>query len=306
MSGAYDGAISKEAAITVFAPSRRRNQAVPMIRSTNAVYQPEDSPFQTIQVDVTHRCNMRCKNCYIPNRDIPDLNAKWIYSILARLPHRTRIRLVGAEPTVRADLPEIISEVRRLGHIPIVMTNGLKLVRRDYVRRLKEAGCRTVYLSMNGGLDDDVYEGIDNMRCASQKLAALDNLCEERFYISLGMILVRGVNEFALGPFYEAIRSRRQVYELHLRSVGAQGEYMKEAPYTLPELRAVFERQTGVSLEGRPIRESGASYVDVMIGRLKLQLTQWPDLGSTRRGRLSPDGTIQPAMEHGMANAGGY
>lgn len=306
MSAADGVTLDGEATVSAFALSRRRRQVIPIIRSTSVVYRPEENPFQTIQVDVTHRCNMRCKNCYIPNRDIPDLDAQWIYGILARLPNRTRIRLVGAEPTVRTDLPEIISMVRKLGHIPIVMTNGLKLARRDYVQRLKRAGCRTVYLSMNGGLDDDAYEAIDSMRCVSQKLAALDNLCEEKFYISLGMILVRGLNEPGLRPFYEAIAPRRQVYELHLRSIGAQGNYMKSEPYTLPELRAVFEQQTRVSLEGLQVRESGSSYIDVMVGRLKLQLTQWPDLGSTRRGRLSPDGTIQPAMEHGMVNAGGY
>lgn len=281
-------------------------QIIPIIRSTERVFLPEQNPFQTIQVDITHRCNMHCANCYIPNREIPDLDASWIYSILARLPRRTRIRLVGAEPTVRTDLPEIISEVRRLGHIPIVMTNGLKLARRSYVKLLKRAGCRTVYLSMNGGLDDDLYEAMDSLRCAKRKLAALDNLCDEKMYISLGMILARGVNERGLSAFYAHIKDRRQVYELHLRSVGAQGDFMKQEPYTLEDLRALFANATGISLAGLPIRESGSSYIDLMIGRLKLQLTQWPDLGSTRRGRLSPDGTIQPAMEHGMVNAGGY
>lgn len=34
---------------------------------------PEDSSFQTLFADITHRCNMSCKNCYIPIRDLPDL-----------------------------------------------------------------------------------------------------------------------------------------------------------------------------------------------------------------------------------------
>jgi hypothetical protein len=68
----------------------------------------------------------------------------------------------------------------------------------------------------------------------------------------------------------------------------------------------LFEQATGLMLTNLPVREQGESYVDIMVGRLKLQLTQWPDLGSRRRGRLSPDGTVQPSFEHIMANQGGY
>ena len=47
-------------------------------------------------------------------------------------------------------------------------------------------------------------------------------------------------------------------------------------------------------------------FFQVRVGGLKMQLTQWPDLGSTTRGRLAPDGTLQPAFEHVMANEGRY
>lgn len=36
--------------------------------------QPEENTFLNIVVDLTHKCNMECANCYIPNRDIPDLD----------------------------------------------------------------------------------------------------------------------------------------------------------------------------------------------------------------------------------------
>jgi len=34
---------------------------------------PQDNTFTNIVIDLTHRCNMECANCYIPNRNIPDL-----------------------------------------------------------------------------------------------------------------------------------------------------------------------------------------------------------------------------------------
>jgi MoaA/NifB/PqqE/SkfB family radical SAM enzyme len=41
-------------------------------------FSPEECPYETVIVDVTHRCNMACANCYIPNRDIPDLDAEHV------------------------------------------------------------------------------------------------------------------------------------------------------------------------------------------------------------------------------------
>lgn len=276
-------------------PLTTRSEGVP-------VYLPENNPYHTILIDVTHRCNMNCHNCYIPNRTIPDMDIDWLAAVLKRLPNRTRIRIVGAEPTLRKDLPEIIEWVRRTGHLPILMTNGLKLANRDYLKRLKASGLRSVYLSFNGGLDDNLYETIDGLRCAKRKLRALENACAENMYLSLGMILVRGVNESQFGEFYRRIAQHRQVYELHVRSIGAFGRYMKSVPFTMNEMIELCCNQLGI-LNRHHIEET--SY-EIKLGRLKLQFTEWPDLGSQTRGRLAPEGTIQPFFEHMAANEGGY
>ena len=48
------------------------------------VYTPEECPYETVVADITHRCNMACRNCYIPNRTIPDLDSAWLLSIMIR------------------------------------------------------------------------------------------------------------------------------------------------------------------------------------------------------------------------------
>ena len=119
--------------------------------------EPEDNTFNAIMVDLTHQCNMECANCYLPNREIPDMDKSRLFDLVSRLPRRTFIRLIGAEPTLREDLPHIISKIREMGHHVSLTTNGLKLHRMDYVQELKSAGLRLVLLSMNGGDDDEVY-----------------------------------------------------------------------------------------------------------------------------------------------------
>jgi uncharacterized radical SAM superfamily Fe-S cluster-containing enzyme len=269
-------------------------------------YAPEKSPFATVIVDVTHRCNMTCANCYVPNREIADLDAKWLSSIFARLPRGTYVRLSGGEPTLRHDLPELIRDVRRHGHHPLLLTNGLRLTDRAYVRELKRAGLQICYLSFSGGFDDDLYEAIDEMRCAERKRIAFENLRAEHIFTSIGMILVRGVNEHEVPAVWRAVRDARNVREFHLRAVGAMGRHMNTQPFTTGEMFALFcgaAEMDGASID----RASAANTLDEFaVGRIRVQLTEWPDLGSSVRGRLTPEGTIAPFMEHVIANEGGY
>jgi molybdenum cofactor biosynthesis enzyme MoaA len=267
-------------------------------------FRPEDSPFHTLFADITHRCNMACRNCYIPVRDLPDLPVEWLYDVLARLPRRTRIRLVGAEPTMREDLPEIIAQVRELGHLPVILSNGLKLGRASYVARLKDAGLGTAYLSMNGGLRDDLYAEIDELACADRKLLALDNLLAHRLHVTVGCIVVPGINDAHLGEFLPWLLAKG-VRDIHLRSVGQVGNYIENASLDLDALEHVLRASLPAGAESE-LQRAYLSSRDFRVGRATIQLTEWPELGSLERGRIAPDGWLEPMFESMAANAGRY
>jgi molybdenum cofactor biosynthesis enzyme MoaA len=249
---------------------------------------------------------MTCANCYVPNREIADLDGDWLISIFKRMPVGRYVRFVGGEPTLRNDLPRLIHEARVHGHHPVVVSNGLRFADRSYVRSLKDAGLRVAYLSFNGGFDDELYWVIDEMRCATKKRQAFENLRAEHLYTSIGMIVVRDVNEHEVKRVVDAVKSSRNVRELHLRSIGAMGRYMTSPPLTLDELLSVFADAAGVDPDSIDRRERTLSSHDFTFGRQRVQLTAWPDLGSETRGRLTPEGLIAPFMEHVIANDGGY
>ncbi|MCU1230021.1 MAG: hypothetical protein JWO97_2905 [Acidobacteria bacterium] len=275
-------------------------------KSVPRSFPPEESPYPTVMIDVTHRCNMTCANCYLPNRVIPDMDARWLSSIFARLPRGTFVRLTGGEATLRHDLCDIIRDARAHGHHPVLLTNGLKLADRAYVRALKDAGLQICYLSFSGGFDDDLYEAIDEMRCAERKRLAFENLRAEHVYTSIGVIVIRGVNEREVGNVWRAVREARNVREFHLRAVGAMGRYMETAPLTADEMFDVFCRGAAIDPSSIDRTDRSASADEFHIGRVHFQLTEWPDLGSSIRGRLTPEGLIAPFMEHVIANDGGY
>lgn len=277
-------------------------------QSTGHSYAPEENPFTTLFADVTHRCNMECPNCYIPNRDIPDMNAEWLYQVIERLPRRARIRLVGAEPTLRKDLPQIIRRVRELGHTPVVLSNGLSLAKRDYVRKLKQAGLRTVHLSMDGGLRDDLYEHITGMACAERKLRALDNLCVENFFVTIGIILIHDVNVPHIGEFLTHLHRYRNVREIHFRSIGAMGRHMDTAlSPDLTGMERLLNNALGIDIRtSEGFTQATPTSIDFRHRGVGYQLTQWPDLNNAHRGRITPEGRIEACFEHLIANEGGY
>ena len=144
---------------------------------------PEENTFVDIMVDITHKCNMTCKNCYIPNRDVPDMDLEKYRDFISRLKGRCMIRIVGAEPTMNPLCEEYIKIAFEYGHRCIVLTNGLRLAHKNYVDKLHTSGLRHIYLSLNGVNNDDWYVEIDEMRCATKKIAALRNIRDRKFIL---------------------------------------------------------------------------------------------------------------------------
>ncbi|MEM8689875.1 MAG: radical SAM protein [Pseudomonadota bacterium] len=275
-------------------------------------YPPHLHPFETVIVDVTHRCNMACANCYIPERHPPDMDIDQLMSCIRQFPRRTNIRVAGAEPTLRKDLPEIISRIRSFGHRVALMTNGLRLAQRSYVERLREAGLRHVYLSMNGAGNDAWYLAIDNLACANKKLQALENILAARIIVNTGTILKRGVNEAAVAEMIGLLkRHAPRTAVVKFRNVGALGRYDARAErqnLSMAEMLALVAREIGTDAEtleryravkGYDEENSRLFPLDLTsaAGRgLWCKVTNWQadalgrvDPGSRRRGRVTPD-----------------
>ena len=223
--------------------------------------EPSNNHFTDVMVDITHRCNMTCKNCYVPNREIPDMDADKLIEAISQFPSRTMIRILCAEPTVRKDLPELINRIRNAGHRATLLTNGLRLADHGYVRELKSAGLNHVYLSLNGVDNDDWYEAIDEMRCSKKKLQALENLAESKFIIDTGTIIVKGINDSAPSKMLDLYQRLGIKHALcRIKNVGKLGRSMFDddagehkltvnTNYTMDGLIKLIADQTDTSVE---------------------------------------------------------
>lgn len=105
---------------------------------------------KTYVVDVTAHCNMSCKYCYYKvDNTTKDRSAVSIFEE-AKLSGFTDICLMGAEPTTRDDLPELIRGLAfDFGFAVGLTTNGKKLRDVEYCRLLKESGLTYLNYSMH-------------------------------------------------------------------------------------------------------------------------------------------------------------
>ena len=289
--------------------------------------EPEKNTFYSIFVDITHRCNMECANCYVPNREIPDMDKEKFYEVLRRLPSKTEIRLIGGEPTVRTDLFEIIEKIKEYGHRSTMQTNGLMLARPGYARDLVNAGMRSIYISMNGADDNNVYEIMDGARCAERKLAAWRACVDAKMNVNIGCILQKGVNDHVPQRLFELAKEIGGHPIMRFRNVGQIGRYSieKEDNWTFDE---VVDRICGIcevdsawaktfnTVNGY-INESGSILFPLDESRrLKttwVKITDWSPVNSklpggnrNRRGRITQDFKIAPHWEHVVMNENGY
>lgn len=284
--------------------------------------------FPIIVADLTHRCNMTCANCYIPNRDIPDMDADRFMETIKAFPQRVELRLMGAEATMRKDLPELIGRIKKeTRHRAILLTNGLRLAHKNYVKELKDAGLQYVYVSMNGADNDDWYEAIDEMRCAKKKIRAMENLLEYKFTVDTGTIIQNPINLDAPGRLYNLLQSigyTRGV--MRFKNVGQIGRFSIEQEENLPmrELHNRVCEQLGVDpewawtqdlVDGSREKNSRFFSVDGSAHRGRgfwAKITNWnvensnPDPNSIRRGRITENFMVAPFFEHVATNEGGY
>ena len=289
--------------------------------------EPENNTFKTISIQTTYMCQLKCANCYLGdmlnNPRYPEVDIDRFEDTMKRLKGRCDIRFIGAEPTLNKHLPRLIKIARKNGHRPSLLTNGLTLRREPYVKKLKDAGLNMLGLSMNGGLDDEMYQIFDNGRYAKQKMQALENCFKYKLLPHINVI-VDPSNIKVLKPLLNyiiemAMKHNRRFSPvtfpvmLRLKSIGQMGNYMKTKTFSLSELADIAsdlfkvkkeDVMTGDIVNGYCETRSVLYKFDTPNGTLLGKLTDWtvdddgvPDSGSKRRAILTDNFKIAPFFE---------
>jgi radical SAM protein with 4Fe4S-binding SPASM domain len=109
------------------------------------------------EIAVTYRCQNKCLFCYAesPNRGdkVAEMSTAEVKKVIDRIfddAHCPTVSFTGGEPTLRADLPELIAYGKGKGMRVNLITNGLRCADAAYVQGLKAAGLDSAQVSLEG------------------------------------------------------------------------------------------------------------------------------------------------------------
>jgi len=211
-------------------------------------------------IEVTSRCNLHCPICFASANETeehePDFNMVGkIYETVLDTVGSCTVQLSGGEPTLRDDLPEIVSLGRKMGlsHI-LVNTNGIRLAKdKAYLQKLKESGTSAIYLQFDG-VTDKVYHSIRGVNLFDLKVQAIKNCAEVKMGVILVPTIVPRINDHELGEIFEFAKKWVPVVKaIHFQPVSYFGRYPKapkdEDRITIPDVIDALVSQSNGQLK---------------------------------------------------------
>ncbi len=218
-----------------------------------------------VLLNVTQRCNLSCRFCFAQadarqhpaneptleelKRDMDNIAEDCI----RRDGHCCTIILSGGEPTLRDDLPELMTYIKQRGAPYIQLnSNGIRLGEdEDYVRALAKAGLDYVFLQFDG-VDDTVYRTLRGRPLLETKIKCIELCGKYRIGVTLVPVVARGVNENQVGDIVRFGAARSPVVRgVHFQPVSYFGRFPTcpedDDRYTLDELIRDLTQQIGLS-----------------------------------------------------------
>lgn len=151
------------------------------------------APYR-MDLALTYRCNNNCSHCYNARpRNFAEISTDDWKRILDQLwqlgiPH---IVFTGGEPTLRADLPELIAHAEKNGQITGINTNGRRLNDQSFLDELLKAGLDHVQITLESH-DAEIHDGMVSAHGAwQQTVSGLKNALKSPLYVMTNTTLLQ-------------------------------------------------------------------------------------------------------------------
>ncbi len=179
-----------------------------------------------VRIALTNACNLRCIYCHHEGEEIngcntcgsqhQDMTKEEIAELLTVFADLgvTTIKLTGGEPTLRADILDIIRSIPP--HLESSLTtNGTLLAKctglHTMAQDLRDAGLTRVNISLDT-LRRDRYQHITGKDLLPEVLAGIDAaLAAGLVPVKLNMVLLKGINDDELENFLTFVRERKNL-----------------------------------------------------------------------------------------------
>jgi len=206
-----------------------------------------------VLLEVTGRCNLGCPVCFASSGksqiDDPGIDeiSGW-YSMLLDNGGPFNIQLSGGEPTIRDDLPDIISLGISMGFSFIQLnTNGIRIAEEPgYAEMLRDSGLSCVFLQFDG-MDNKIHKYLRGSELLQVKLKTVENCAKTGLGVVLVPTLIPGINTGNIGEIIRfALANMPHVRGVHFQPISYFGRFPGSSMprITIPQIIREIESQT--------------------------------------------------------------
>lgn len=218
--------------------------AVPAARKLRDAFGRE---LHYLRLSVTDRCNFRCVYCLPQGCPSAGSGAPLSRAEIGRLVRALaglgfwKVRLTGGEPTIRADICEVVRQVAATPGIRKVglTTNGYRLA--QIASDLRDAGLTTINVSVDS-LDPERFRRITGAARLDHVVAGIEAALSAGIAVKVNAVLLQGLDDAELGRFLAWTRTQPlTVRFIELMETGDNGALFRQARLPASEVRRKLE-----------------------------------------------------------------
>lgn len=258
--------------------------------------------MRKLRLSLLDACNLRCLYC-MPER--PQFLPRDDWASVADLARITanlvdmgieEVRLTGGEPTLRADLPELLEKLAPLPLKSFGITSNALLIG-PLLPALKQSGCTALNISLDS-LSEEGFRRMTRRGGLKTVLANIDRAQELGFHIKVNMVVMRGLNDHEVEDFARwAAATGVEVRFLEVMNIGVMRQWFEARFVSADEIEQRLREHW--ALEPVPVSRDSTAYryrLDngARIGFIASQSR--PFCMGCSRLRLSPKGHIRPCL----------
>ena len=269
-------------------------------------------PLRDLRISVTDRCNFRCRYCmprevFGPDFEFLPRDQILTFEEIARLAGLfagmgvRKLRLTGGEPTLRADLPALVAQLREAAPDADIAltTNGSLLTR--LARPLADAGLDRVTVSLDT-LDDAIFREMNDVDVpVATVLDGIEAAAAAGLRpVKVNAVIKRGVNDHTAIDLARHFRGSGHVLRfIEYMDVGATNGWVLDDVVPAAELA----ERVGAELPIEPVEPSYRGEVARRWRYLDgggevgfITSVSAPFCGDCTRARLSADGSLYTCL----------
>ena len=268
-------------------------------------------PLRDLRISVTDRCNFRCRYCmprevfgsdfaFLPRGEILTFEEITRLARVFAAHGVKKVRLTGGEPTLRAELPKLVTMLREIPGIEIAMTTNGSLLK-ELATPLARAGLDRVTVSLDS-TDDATFRAMNDVGFpVARVIEGIDAAVAAGLGpIKIDAVVKRGVNDHTIVDLARFIRERGHILRyIEYMDVGASNGWRLDDVVPGAEVIAMINRELPLeplepNYRGEVAKRwryrDGSGEVGVITS-----VTQ-PFCGDCTRARLSAEGSLYTCL----------